>query len=419
MPELELTATHIGLLALALVVGVVLGWVFRGERSGKEKIAINAGWQDQLESQQAERDRLAEQNKSLMEQISQYQASHKDSINRAKELSDSLRESFKGREELQRQLKDFRKNLEITAAQRDKLKDAIENRDIQSKHSTGELKEKDDKIFRLSRELTSWQNRVPPLVEKFQERDQQARALEEELAKAIARIESFEEMARTNQTRIEPVDADTLPDGLDASNEPHSHTSTHVITSLQDQINDADDDDAVQEAASAAVENLTSSDDDLITEDIFTDEAGEAADEPDAEAKEEPDAEVEQEPDSIETFTALADELLAADKFVDKEDRTIDEPAPDTAKGEGELLTADRKPGDGKDDLKKIKGVGPAIEKTLNDLGIFLFNQLAEISEHEIDRVAQRLKGFRSRIYREDWIGQARDLHYQKNNNPS
>ena len=173
----ELTATHIGLLALALVVGLVLGWVFRGERSAKEKIAINAGWQDQLESQQAELDRLAEQNVSLMEQISQYQASQKDSVNRAKELSDSLKETFKRRDELQRQIKDFRAKLEATTAQRDQLKSAIENREIKSKHSASESKEKDDKIFHLSRELTSWQSRVPPLVEKFQERDKQARAV--------------------------------------------------------------------------------------------------------------------------------------------------------------------------------------------------------------------------------------------------
>ena len=63
-----------------------------------------------------------------------------------------------------------------------------------------------------------------------------------------------------------------------------------------------------------------------------------------------------------------------------------------------------------RDDLKKIKGVGPAIEKTLNELGIFRFDQIAEMSEYDIDRVARRLKGFHSRIYREDWIGQAREL---------
>jgi predicted flap endonuclease-1-like 5' DNA nuclease len=68
------------------------------------------------------------------------------------------------------------------------------------------------------------------------------------------------------------------------------------------------------------------------------------------------------------------------------------------------------------DDLQQIKGVGPAIEKTLNEMGIFRFNQIAEMSEYDIDRIAHRLKGFRSRIYREDWIGQARDLYDQKVN---
>jgi NADH-quinone oxidoreductase subunit E len=71
-----------------------------------------------------------------------------------------------------------------------------------------------------------------------------------------------------------------------------------------------------------------------------------------------------------------------------------------------------------RDDLKKIKGVGPAIEKTLNEMGISRFDQIAQMSEYDIDRVAHRLKGFRSRIYREDWIGQARDLHDQKVGGP-
>ncbi|MFQ5609265.1 MAG: endonuclease, partial [Woeseiaceae bacterium] len=66
--------------------------------------------------------------------------------------------------------------------------------------------------------------------------------------------------------------------------------------------------------------------------------------------------------------------------------------------------------GENKDDLKQIKGVGPAIEKTLNELGIFRLSQIAAMSEYDIDRVAKRLKGFRSRIYREDWMGQAREL---------
>jgi NADH-quinone oxidoreductase subunit E len=383
----ELTAINIGILAGALVVGLALGWIFRGERSAKEKIAINAGWQDQLESVQAELDRLAEQNVSLMEQISQYQASQKDSVNRARELSDSLKETFKRRDELQRQLKNFRVKLAATTDQRDKLQIALENREIRNKGSANEAREKDDKIFHLSRELTSWQSRVPPLVEKFQERDKQARALEEELKTVRARIESFEEMARANQTRIEPVDTDSLLDGMDASNEPHSDTSAHAVAELQDQIHDEDDGDAAVEKEPEAVEEFTASDNDLLPEDIFVEED-------DDETAGEPDADTDSDSDSEK---AEDDLFTSVNKYLE------DDPGP----------------GDDKDDLKQIKGVGPAIEKTLNELGILLFDQIAEMSEVEIDRVAQRLKGFRSRIYREDWIGQARDLQFRKNNNQS
>ena len=71
------------------------------------------------------------------------------------------------------------------------------------------------------------------------------------------------------------------------------------------------------------------------------------------------------------------------------------------------------RPMNGSDNLQRIKGIGPAIEKTLHELGIFSFQQIAELTEYDIDRVANRLRGFRSRIYREDWIGQARELQYQ------
>ncbi|NIP88433.1 MAG: hypothetical protein GWO21_05460, partial [Gammaproteobacteria bacterium] len=64
----ELSVTHIALLAAALLVGVVVGWVGRSKRSTSEKAAINAGWQEQLEAQRTEHERLLDQNKSLMEQ---------------------------------------------------------------------------------------------------------------------------------------------------------------------------------------------------------------------------------------------------------------------------------------------------------------------------------------------------------------
>jgi predicted flap endonuclease-1-like 5' DNA nuclease/uncharacterized coiled-coil DUF342 family protein len=380
----ELTVVHFGLLALMLVVGIIGGWILRADRCAKEKIAVSASWQDQLESQQSEHSRLAEQNKSLMEQISQYQASQKDYSNRAKELSDSLKEAFARRDALQRQIKDLRGNLEVAVAQRDRLKANLQSQSVQDQPSA--LKDKDDKIFRLSRELTTWQSRVPPLVERFQERDKQARELEEELDLVQTRLRKLEELVKSDQTRIEPVDADSLPDGGDASNEPIAMTSGHDTSEIQDQIDDDGDDEYVDEVDSVdSPDDIDDTDDTNDTNDNTTEEET--------------------------AFAAIfSDQETDADESGDDEAAQDDEPDDDNADGND---------ADEFDDLKSIKGIGPSIERTLNELGINRFHQIAEMSEFDIDRIAQQLRGFRSRVYREDWIGQARDLQNQKNGSPS
>ncbi len=65
---------------------------------------------------------------------------------------------------------------------------------------------------------------------------------------------------------------------------------------------------------------------------------------------------------------------------------------------------------DDKDDLTKIKGVGPFIEKRLNMIGIYTFHQLAELSPEMIDRVGAAIEFFPHRIIRDNWVGQASNL---------
>ena len=390
----ELTVLHYALLGLVFIVGVGAGWYARADRCAKEKIAVNASWQDQLESQQSEHNRITEQNKSLMEQISQYQASQKDYANRAKELSESLKEAFARRDELQRQLKDARGNLEVAIAQRDKL--AKKQQDPAAR--TAALKEKDDKIFNLSRELTSWQSRVPPLVERFQEKSKEAAALEEELDKVRTRLQALEDLVSSDETHIEPVDAESLPDGGAASNEPIAVTSAHDTSEIQDQIEEQEDEIvAVEEFA----EPVDPDDDDIIEDRefgaVFSDEESD---------------------DRISGDESIVEEA-ADDSFGDV---FAEDPPGNPSSGDDNvhpIAGAATRDHDDFDDLRKIKGIGPAIERTLNELGIYRYHQIAEMSEYDIDRVAQQLKGFRSRIYREDWIGQARDLQYEKSNSRS
>ena len=177
----EITVTHIALLAGALIVGVIIGWLVRGNRTATEKAAINAGWQEQLRAQRNEHERLLEQNKSLMDQNSQFQASNKDAKMRASELSNALKETFERRDELQRQIKDIRGNLEVAITQRDRLQSDIANRVAKADNESAAIKDRDDKIFDLSRELENWQNRLPPLIERYQNRNEEAESLEAEL----------------------------------------------------------------------------------------------------------------------------------------------------------------------------------------------------------------------------------------------
>ncbi len=318
----EITVTHIVLLAAALLAGVIVGWVFRGNKGSSEKAAINLGWQEQLEAQRQEHERLLDQNKSLMEQNSQYQASNKDSKMRASELSDALKEAFERRDELQRQIKDIRSNLESTVEERDQLQSEMQNRGAEEDTSLSTLQIREQQIDTLTRQLEGWQERVPPLVERFKIRNAEAQQLEQDLAAARDQIEAFEAMVGSDQTRVEPVDPEALGETLDASNDP-------------------DDEKA----------------------------------------------------DPAEDFEYIAE----VEEVTELEEVEFVE----------ELNSFDE--ADQRDNLKKIKGVGPSIEKTLNEMGIVRFQQIADMSEYDIDRVAQRLKGFRSRIYREDWIGQARD----------
>ena len=74
----ELTVIHIAMMAITAVIGAIFGWVLRGNRADQEKAAVSAGWQDQIDAQRREGDRLLDQNKGLMEQVSQFQASHTD-----------------------------------------------------------------------------------------------------------------------------------------------------------------------------------------------------------------------------------------------------------------------------------------------------------------------------------------------------
>jgi len=62
------------------------------------------------------------------------------------------------------------------------------------------------------------------------------------------------------------------------------------------------------------------------------------------------------------------------------------------------------------DDLKKVKGIGPVMEKTLNQIGIYSFNQVSKMTKNEYDLLDSITGSFPGRAQRDDWAGQANKL---------
>ncbi len=62
------------------------------------------------------------------------------------------------------------------------------------------------------------------------------------------------------------------------------------------------------------------------------------------------------------------------------------------------------------DDLKKIKGVAKVLEGKLHGFGVYKFKQIAVWTDSACKEFSKLLT-FKDRIYRDDWISQAKAFH--------
>jgi predicted flap endonuclease-1-like 5' DNA nuclease len=98
---------------------------------------------------------------------------------------------------------------------------------------------------------------------------------------------------------------------------------------------------------------------------------------------------------------AAADGAVVADRAPLPPERAV-------AADEGEGPAPDE------DDLRQIRGIGPATEVILQELGIRSYRQLAGLDADGRERVRVAVKDTMHRIEREDWVGQATELHRAK-----
>ncbi len=66
------------------------------------------------------------------------------------------------------------------------------------------------------------------------------------------------------------------------------------------------------------------------------------------------------------------------------------------------------------DDLQVVKGIGPVMERKLNDFGVYSYEQLGRLKGADIETLATTLGSFPDRIGRDKWVSQSKRLFKKK-----
>ena len=83
---------------------------------------------------------------------------------------------------------------------------------------------------------------------------------------------------------------------------------------------------------------------------------------------------------------------------------------PDT----GGAAAAPAKAKDERDDLKKIRGIGPVLEKRLNGYGVYWFKQIGLWTKQDIIDFEKHLPEFQNRVERDQWVARSKEEHLKK-----
>ena len=268
--------------------------------------------------------------------------------------------------------------LEVVAAE---SRAAMANLELE----LGGISERDVEIERLTREVeigAELATRLESRVEGLAEAEAKAEQLQAELQEATAAAErtagervAQEKMAEELETaRARVADADRLESELASCALERDNLSAE-LDRLQIELRDTQTRQAA--AAAVAVEGAAES------------EAEEPPGTPPHEPASPPAAEpvASAEPPSREDALARMSEIAA---------RTA---------GDGPVAD---------DDLKKVHGIGPKLERTLKDLGITSFRQIANLQAEDVALVTAALDAFKGRIERDDWMSSAAEQHMSK-----
>ena len=382
-------------LTVTAVVGVVIGWAIGALQSQRRIRRMSDDWQLKLDNFVRQRDRLTTETTGLRKTVESQQSD----IHRAEVALSRARTEVESGRERNTQLS---KGLFTLRSEREDFKTRMsefQQQMLAMKRQSEELQSE----FIKSREFYKGE-----LTKSFERR----KDVEEKLEKARADQESFSNLLSSSQSEHESVNKmlasskkrlghmDLLEQDvirLEADNAQLNHDATLVrqeIETLQRDVAEMDELKVQNKELAEVLKSMENS-----RQQYETDAKRYRSHADDAEKK-------------SDTLRIRLDDVEKNFEEIEKQQR---EALKEVRKPDAPAnLNGGKKRKLKKDNLQEIVGIGKVFEHALNDLGVYTFAQIAAFDIADVARVNSALNECKGRMEQDDWIGQARDLHFKK-----
>lgn len=390
----DLSSQTILYVLAAVIVGAVIGWLIRSLRTRRSHERLEGKWRSRFDDAAQQRDKFGAENRSL-----------KSSLEAERSLVTQLKRVAAGAQTENQSLVEkttmLSRNLSAVSAERNELNDRLStsNKTVQdAKQRLAEMQEEFKKIqaFYKAQLAGSFEERKL-LERKVDSLRTEHVSLTNLLTSTKSEYDAVSRLLETAEARLETLDAlEKQVVTLEADNAQLRHDSTLAVKEIESLQRDVAELDALKVQNRELAHCLKSM------------ETSRKQYESDAQRYR---TQYQQSEKESETLRLRLGDI---EKNFTKMQRSHKE-APKTNGEDSPVPPFGLKEPDGEmDDLTEIVGIGKVFEATLHELGVFHFRQIASFGPAEIARINAELKEFKGRIEHDDWIGQAKELHFKK-----
>ena len=399
---IELEPITIAYLCGAAALGGIVGWFFRSRQSEQDLSRLGDDWKSRHDTAVAENNKLNAEIAKLKHAVEAAKKIVEKNImatNQAKTEIASLREKQNA----------LQKTLFVVGAERDELKGKLSSHGTvmnSSRQRVTQLQaelDKNKEIYKARLDATAEERKI--LQRKIDDAKAEQKSLNNLLTSARAEYQSTSNMLAAAQTRLENMDVmEKKVIALEADNAQLKHDISLANQGTETLRRELTEFNALKEQNRELVQCLKSMEDRCKQY------------EEDARRYRNQAEQSEKESDTLR--------FRIGDIEKNFHEMRSNEAEPEKTKtsGNGKAKPAAtsaaqfgmRRPSGEIDDLTEIIGIGKVFERTLHDLGIWYFRQIAAFGPGDIARINSELKEFKGRIEHDDWIGQAKELHYKK-----